>query len=66
VIADGRVELTEVEASNRLMDFVISKGNITNGVEQGINSALDAKGLQPTEITLQNGSLTIMTTGGRR
>jgi hypothetical protein len=65
VVADGRVQLTQIEASNDLMRLVFSKDNLKKGVEEGINNALAAKGLTPTELTLQNDSLTIMTKGAQ-
>jgi hypothetical protein len=66
VVADGRVQLSEMESSNELMRFVISKDKLKDGVEKGINGALEAEGLTPTGLTLQNGSITITTTGAHR
>jgi hypothetical protein len=63
VILDGRVQLTQFETSNVMMNFVISQDKLKKGVEEGINSALAAKGVTPTGLTLRNGSITILIEG---
>ena len=63
VVLDSRVQLTQIETSNGVMDFVFSKDKLKKGVEEGINSALAAKGVTPTGLTLQNGSITILIEG---
>jgi hypothetical protein len=61
VVEDGRVELTEIESANSLMKFIFSKDSLGKGFEQGVNSALETKGLTPISITLANGTMTILT-----
>ncbi len=61
VVEDGRVELTEVEVASGVMRFFLSKDGFEQGMEAGINRALQAHGLTPTSITMGNGQLTILT-----
>jgi hypothetical protein len=61
VVQDGRVELTEIQGPSGVMRFVFSKDKLKQGFEKGINDALAANGVKPTGITLQSGSVTILT-----
>jgi hypothetical protein len=63
VVIDFQVQLTEIEASNVVIGVVFSKDKLMKGVEAGINGALAAKGVTPTGLTLQNGSITILLEG---
>src|SRR5215216_1252357 len=63
VVSDSRVQLTEIETSSGVMDFAFSKDKLKKGVEEGINSALAAKEVTPTGLTLRNGSITILIEG---
>ncbi|MDP9368103.1 MAG: hypothetical protein M3Q03_07485 [Chloroflexota bacterium] len=61
VVEDRRVELTEVEVAFGVMRFFLSEDAFEQGMEAGINRALQAHGLTPTSITLRNGQMTIQT-----
>ena len=61
VVIDGQVHLTEIDTSNAVIGVVLSKDKLMNGVEEGINGALDAKDVTPIEIALESGQLTILT-----
>ncbi|MGH2558237.1 MAG: hypothetical protein ACRDJH_04165 [Thermomicrobiales bacterium] len=68
VIEESRVELTEITAADNLLGFVLTEDVFEQGMEEGINRALDEHGLTPTAITLRHGSMTILTvlTAGTR
>jgi hypothetical protein len=59
VVEADRVELT-VEASSGTLGFLFTKRNVEQGLEGGINRALDAKGLRPIALTLHDGSMTFL------
>jgi hypothetical protein len=61
VVEDGRVELTEVTTSSNWMRFLLPKEKFADGLEEGINQALDARGLRPVSIELRDGSMAIRT-----
>jgi hypothetical protein len=63
VVHDGRVELTKFKTSSIITEIIFSKGKLKMGVEKGINDALAAKGVKPVGITLERGSMTILTEG---
>ncbi|MEA2525886.1 MAG: hypothetical protein QOF73_3113 [Thermomicrobiales bacterium] len=61
VVENGRVELTQVVVSRGAANFVLPKGKFAEGMENGINRALESNGLTPAAIALQHDSMTIMT-----
>jgi len=60
VVEAGRVELTEIEPSSGTLGFVFTERNVEQGLEGGINRALEEKGLRPIALTLHDGSMTIL------
>jgi len=62
VVADGRIDLTQVAVSENAARFVFPKERFEEGMEEGINRALAAAGLTPTALSLDVDALTITTT----
>jgi hypothetical protein len=62
VIANGRVELKDDDRS-WIDPFYGSsdRRGVINGLENGVNQALDSKGLRPVSLSLSDGSLSIQT-----
>jgi hypothetical protein len=58
-ITAGRIELTQVVLSGDAPRMLLSADGFADGMERGINRALDDHALEPTTITLGNGFLTI-------
>ena len=61
VVADGRVEITDIETADNLLGFILTEETFERGLEEGINRALAAHGLTPTAIALGSGRLAIQT-----
>jgi hypothetical protein len=61
VVENGRLELTQTDVSSGLFEFLLPTGKFEAGLEEGINRALDQQGLTPTEVTLRDGSMIIVT-----
>ena len=61
VASAGRIELTEVTGTNLGLRAFLSADAFANGMETGINRALEEHGLRATALTLRSGSLTIQT-----
>jgi hypothetical protein len=58
-VVDGRVEIPQANGGMNVMKLFLSSEGFANGLEEGINRALEAHGLTPTAITLNDGSMTI-------
>jgi len=57
---DGRLEVTEVDASNSFLNFVAPGRRIANGLESGVNDYLEANNLVLTDISTTEGEMTIV------
>jgi hypothetical protein len=60
VVEAGRVELTDIKPSSGTLGFIFTERNVEQGLERGINRALEAKDLKPIALTLRDGSMTIL------
>jgi hypothetical protein len=60
-VQNGRVELTEVQASVPLFKHVLTADGFEQAMENGINQALSARGLVPVSLSLGEGVMTIVT-----
>jgi hypothetical protein len=61
IVKDGRVDLTEVKVSSGAVGILFPKESFETGMENGINRALEARGMTPTQLTLYDGWMTIRT-----
>ena len=60
-VVAGRVELTGVVSSGDVPRLLLSADGFANGMERGINRALEERALVPTAIKLGAGVMTIET-----
>lgn len=57
---NGRLDVTDVEASNSVMNFIAPGSRIANGLENGVNEYLEQNNLTLTSIETVEGQLTLV------
>ncbi len=57
---NGRLEVSDVEASNSVMNFIAPGSRIANGLEGGVNSYLEQNNLTLASISTVEGELTLV------
>ncbi len=57
---DGRLEVTDIDASNGFLNFIAPGSKIANGLESGVNDYLEANGLRLTSLSTTDGELTLV------
>jgi hypothetical protein len=57
---DGRLDVTNVDASNSFLNFIAPGDRIANGLEAGVNNYLEANGLTLVSISTVEGELTLV------
>ena len=57
---NGRLDVTDVEASNSFLNFIAPGSRIANGLEDGVNSYLDDSNLTLTSLTTTDGEITLV------
>lgn len=57
---DGRLEVTDVDASNSFLNFVAPGRRIADGIESGVNDYLELNNLVLTEVSTTEGELTLV------
>jgi uncharacterized RDD family membrane protein YckC len=58
-VVDGQVAFASVGDQDGLTGFILSQESFEQGLEDGINQALSARGLRPKHVVLNQNSLTI-------
>ena len=57
---NGRLDVTDVDASNSFLNFIAPGSRIANGLEDGVNSYLDESNLTLTSLTTTDGEITLV------
>lgn len=57
---DGRLDVSDIEASNSFLNFIAPGSRIADGFEAGVNNYLEANGLTLTSISTTDGELTLV------
>lgn len=57
---NGRLDVSEVEASNSFLNFIAPGGRIANGLEDGINEYLEGTNLSLASISTVDGEITLV------
>jgi hypothetical protein len=57
---DGRLDVTNIEASNSFLNFIAPGSSIANGLEAGVNDYLDQNNLTLTSLSTAEGEITLV------
>ena len=57
---NGRLEVTNIEASNSFLNLIAPGSRIANGLEAGVNGYLEANNLSLTSLSTTDGELTLV------
>ena len=59
VAVDGRLDVQNMETSSGFLDFLFPASIVENGIENGVNSFLDANNLILTNLIMEEGQITL-------
>lgn len=57
---DGRIKVTDIDASNSLLNFIAPGSRIADGFEAGVNDYLDTNNLTLTSLSTTDGEITLV------
>lgn len=61
VASDGELEMTDMDSTSGMLNFIFPAENLGDAIEDGVNDYLRANNLTLDSLTLNNGSITLET-----